>query len=477
MLCLAIAVGAAGCDDLLTETPHAFLTTEIFYETPADAESAITATYQPLISNGAFNQSVWWAIEGAADNVRINPTEPNASIVQLTRLTYDANNPYVTAGWRQFYTTINRANVVLARVPGIDMPETRRSQILGEAKFLRALSYFYLVRLYGDVPLVRTEEEALDQSIARSPREEVYQLILQDAQEAAAALPMRWGANDLGRASRGAALALLADVHLWRQEWPEAAEAARQIIDSGEYALEDDYLAAFEPGSQNGREEIFALQAGLVSGGPGTRMVEWYYPYTPLLRPGTGGGWGTLQPTLEFYASYIPGDYRKDAGYFTETETLQGEHDTFEPHVHKYRPSVLTGQGDVNIPMYRYADVLLMYAEALNESGSPSDAVKYVNQVRARARNGAGTEDRTQPADLPAMSQADLRAAIFQERGWELAHEGKRWFDVVRRGPDFFLQQMTADPTATDVQVTDMLWPIPQGEIELNPNLSQNSGY
>src|SRR5919112_1131953 len=118
-----------------------------------------------------------------------------------------------------------------------------------------------------------------------------------------------------------------------------------------------------------------------------------------------------------------------------------------------------------------------MYAEALNELGQPAQAIQYVNQVRARARNGTGSEGRAQPADLPTMSQAATREAIFQERHWELAFEGKRWFDMVRRGADYFLAAQAQDPTATDPQPTDMLWPIPQAQIDLNPQLTQNPGY
>jgi hypothetical protein len=132
----------------------------------------------------------------------------------------------------------------------------------------------------------------------------------------------------------------------------------------------------------------------------------------------------------------------------------------------------------VNWPIFRYADVLLMHAEALNEQGQTAAALALVNQIRARARNGTGSESRAQPANLSTtLSQAAAREAIFQERQWELAFEGKRWFDMVRRGFDYLRAALAKDPTATDVQQTDMLLPLPQAQLDINPALTQNPGY
>jgi hypothetical protein len=131
----------------------------------------------------------------------------------------------------------------------------------------------------------------------------------------------------------------------------------------------------------------------------------------------------------------------------------------------------------VNWPIYRYAEVLLIYAEALNEQGQTPAALGYLNMVRARARNGTGSENRSAPADLAGLDQAGTRAAIFDERKWELAYEGKRWFDLVRQGFPVFQAALQTDPTATNVVATRMLWPIPQAQIDLNPKLTQNQGY
>ena len=192
--------------------------------------------------------------------------------------------------------------------------------------------------------------------------------------------------------------------------------------------------------------------------------------------PNGAGGWATYTPLQWFMDSFPAGDYRKDVTYFTSGRTAAGATVTFSSHIDKYRPTTKPGNEDVNYPIYRYADVLLMYAEAVNEQGQPAVATQFVNQVRARARNADGAP-RAQPADLAVQSQAATREAIFQERQWELAHEGKRWFDMVRRGPAYFLASLAKDPTATDEQATDMLWPIPPTQRDLNPPLTPNPGH
>lgn len=471
---LALPLGLAACDDLLTESPRSDLKTDDFYQTAADARSAIVAVYRPWTDGDLFNTSLQWALNASADYARVGPEEENPNIINLTRLDWNETNPYTSGPWNGFYTVITRANIVIKKVAETDMDETEKSYILGEAHFHRALAYFYLARLYGDVPLVRDEEEQLSDP-ARSPVDEVYQQVVDDATAAAAALPANWPADERGRATSGAANALLADYYLWRQDWAQAAAHAKQIIDSGEYTLAPDYLDAFLPGSETGTEEIFAIQASSETGAPTIDTAVWYYPR--VMGPGQTGGWATMVPLDWHLESYPEGDYRREVSYFTEGQLIDGSEVSFSPHVHKYRPSTRPGPQDVNWPVYRYADVLLMYAEALNEMGDAAQAVQYVNQVRARARNGAGNEDRAEPADLPAMDQASLRDAIFEERRFELAFEAKRWFDLVRRGQSIWEAGLANDETATAVEPHKMLWPVPQSQIDLNTALSQNDGY
>ena len=483
---VVLAVLQWGCTDLLTEEPKSVITTENFFRSAADAEAAIAAAYQPLSSGDVWDTALQWGLNAASDDARVGPEEENNNIIALTQLRWDARNPYVagstssTGPWAGLYRIITRANLILERVPAIEMETTQKDQVLAQAKFLRALSYFYLVRLYGDVPVVTTTEEQFAFG-ERTPKADVYARIIQDATEAETVLPSSWDAAQKGRATQGSANALLAELYLWRSsaegmnEWQQAADAAKKIIDSGVYALLPNYIDAFLPRSETRSEEVFAAQASNATGAPSLAIAYWTYPRA--LDPNGNGGWGTYQPLPWFIESYPTGDYRREVSFFTSGKTPDGRDTTFLPHIYKFRPTDRPGPFDDNWPIYRYADVLLMYAEALNELGQPDQAIQYVNQVRARARNGTGAEGRAQPADLTAMSQAATRDAIFQERHWELAFESKRWFDMVRRGADYFLAAEARDPTATDPQPTDMLWPIPQAQIDLNPQLAQNPGY
>jgi starch-binding outer membrane protein, SusD/RagB family len=480
---LLVAAPFSACSDVLTEEPRDRISTEAFYKTAADAKAAIAATYRPLSTGSLWGTNLQWSLNAATDESRVGPEEENPNIVALTQLAWTTTNPYIAGStasggaWAGLYQLITRANLVLAKVPAIEMDETQKNQILGEAKFLRALGYFYLVRLYGDVPLVLTpeEQEALG---GRTPQAQVFAQIVKDATEAEAALPATWTATDKGRATKGSAEALLAEQYIWRRDWPNAAADAKKIIDSGIYGLQPNYINAFLPGSQNRNEEVFAAQSSSATGAPAIDIAAWEYPRA--MNPNSNGGWGTWQPLQSFINSYPAGDYRREVSFFTSGIDPTGKVVTFLPHVYKYRPTQRPGQQDVNWPIYRYADVLLMYAEALNEQGQTATAIQYVNMVRARARNGTGAENRAAPADLPtSLTQAQARQAIFDERKWELAFEGKRWFDLVRQGFPAFQAAETTDPTVipANIQPTRMVWPIPQAQIDLNPALTQNPGY
>ena len=478
-----LVVAPTACNDMLTEQPRDRISTEAFFQTAADAKAAIAATYRPLSTGALWGTNLQWALNAATDESRVGPEEENPNIVALTQLSWTTTNPYIAGSnasggaWAGLYQMITRANLVLDKVPGITMDETQKNQILAEAKFLRGLGYFYLVRLYGDVPLVLTPD---DQSAlgARTPQADVFKQIVKDATEAEAVLPASWGATDKGRATKASAEALLAEQYIWRKDWPNAATFAKKIIDSGLYGLQANYINAFLPGSQNRNEEVFAAQSSSATGAPAIDIAAWEYPRN--MNPNSNGGWGTWQPLQTFIDAYPSGDYRKEVSFFTSGIDPTGKTVTFLPHVYKFRPTARPGQQDVNWPIYRYADVLLMYAEALNEQGQTAAAIGYVNQVRARARNGTGAENRTSPADLSTtLSASAARAAIFDERKWELAYEGKRWFDLVRQGFSAFQAAESADPTVipANVQPTRMVWPVPQAQIDLNPKLTQNPGY
>lgn len=469
-----------GCDGLLEETPESFLAPENFYRTAADIDAALFAAYQPLVTGeNAFGKNLWVTLDGGSDEAISNPVVPSAVVQAFGRMDYTADQGRINSFWPELYRTITRANIVIERAPGVQATADRKAQLVAEAKFLRAFSYFYLVRLFGDVPLVTSVEDAAREDMARTPKEEVYKLILQDAQAAAQGLPAKWDAANVGRATQGAALTLLANVHLTRQEWQQAATNAKRVIDLGIYRLNPDYLKAFSPAARNGPEDVFSLQTRDEPGAAGARWVDMYYPRE--VGAGRCGGWAWIVPNPWQVASYAPGDYRREVTYETNflNCTTNRVVTVDKPHVHKFRPSNLVNitAGDTNIPIFRYAEVLLIYAEALNELGQSAEAVTYLNMVRERARNANGTR-RTEPAAYSGPTGRDaVREAIFQERRWELAHEAKRWFDLVRRGEAYFMAQLRAnDPQAVPTP-HKMLLPIPQGELERNTALVQNPGY
>jgi tetratricopeptide (TPR) repeat protein len=481
-LVFSLAFSLAGCDSALKEEPKDFVSPTNFYRTPEHAEAAVLGVYEELADWDAFYSSGWIMLDAISDVGKVGPGEANPKVRALGTMTWSPTSEIPSEPWKQFYAAISGANQAITRIP--QMPENalgadQEELLINEAKFLRAFSYFYLVRLYGDVPLITGAPDPSTE-LSRTPVEEVYSQIIADAEAAVGALPAE--REQAGRATRGAARALLAKVYLTRENWSEAANYAKQIIDAGNYRLYDDYLRAFLPAYENGPEHIFSLQADGPVTPTDSRFIGLYGP-RPL--NGIGGGFGILLPTQWHYESYIAGDYRKEVTYADRWINLEkGEKVPVPnaPYVFKYRPSQFAdyNHGDVNAPIYRYAEILLIYAEALNEQGRTGEAVQYLNKIRARARNGAsGGEARAEPADYTGpMSTDAVREAIFQERRWELAHELKRWFDLVRRGEDYFMSEIEAhDPQSEGLEPTDMRWPIPQTEIDAAGDLGQNPGY
>jgi hypothetical protein len=479
-LLAAALVGLAGCNELLTEKPESFVAPDSFYRTADDAEAALNAVYGALNDDAGYPDNLWIALDAASDVSRVNPRVPSVEATALGTLEFTPALLRVTAPYGALLRVVTRANTVIARVPSVPMDTVRRSALVGEAKFLRAFAYFTLVRLYGDVPLLVTEADARVE-VPRASRDSVYRLVVQDAEDAARVLPAaRPAGANTGRATRGAALTLLADVHLTRGEWQRAAGRAGEVVALGTYGLSPNYLNAFLPATENGPEHIFFLPAdpGVVAG-LGSNFVNYYYPRD--IPSGQGGGFAWALPAASHLASYPAGDYRREVSYTTQFPNVAtGRVVAVESHVFKWRPTLVTNLsgGNVDYQLYRYAEVLLIEAEALNELGRTAEAVGFLNQVRARARRGTGAESRPQPADYAGpLTQALVREAVLQERKLEFAHEPKRWFDLVRRGEQYFAEQFARNDPEAKVQATRMLWPIPQRELDLNRALTQNPGY
>jgi hypothetical protein len=495
----ALTLAVAACGDLLTETPKSFPNTDAFYKTPADVRSATLAAYQPLGTDDLWRWWLWLTLDLASDQVRMHPDEPNYQTYHPEFLRWDATTSSVTAPWNGLYNTVFRANLVVTRSTGVTFPNPAEGQqLLAEAKFLRGYAYLLLSKLYDDVPLLLSEADHANLRAPRTPVAQVEAQVIKDLTEAEVDLPATRPTSELGRVTKGAARMALADLYLWRSsyrktgEWQLAADWAKKVIDSGIYGLNDDYLSTFLPADHGNKEMIFLIPSSGVFGATSMNLGCLILPRA--LGFGTGGGCEVIgQPTQWHYDSYLAGDYRKEVTYRTWGRSSDPSIDsvTFAwPNVYKYRPSNggVGGPADTDFPLYRYAETLLMYAEAQNELGNATEAVTYLNMIRARARKGTGAENRTSPADYTGPTDpVSVRDAIYRERDWELAHEGKRWFDLVRL--DELEQNAWAtalanrdpiDPTATlqrDLRAFKKRWPLPLTELNLDPALAQNPGY
>jgi starch-binding outer membrane protein, SusD/RagB family len=473
-LILMLIVLPACHDQFLEEKVFDFISPNNFYNTDRDAIAAVNACYDALQGNAYYGRAFKWIIHFPSDEATNNRGGGTAG--QLDRFTYFPDNGFIQDSWNSMYIAINRSNAVLENVPNIEMDETLKARLLGEARFLRALNYFNLVRLWGDVPLVTKETRGLEGLyVTRNPKEEVYQLIIEDLQFAEQNLPASYSNTDKGRATSGAATGLLAKVYLTREQWNLARDKAKEVIDSGLYGLFDNYADAFAKETKNGIEHLFAIQGTQGFGEEGTQWTADAVNGGALGLNVPAGGSSTITGEHEFWEEWDKeNDLRYDIVWFNEfivngvvhryPETTRIDN----PHIKKflYLGSEVTGFRDypLNYDLLRYADVLLMYSEAENEVNGPTEAAySGVNQVRARAGLGP----------LSGLSKEELTAAILDERKFELCFEFNRWFDLVRRNlliDVFAARGVTVEPYR-------YLFPIPQDDLDRNPNLEQNPGY
>lgn len=468
-----LALGLGACS--LEETPPSSLAPVNFYTNASDATAAVNAVYD--VANQVGDQSRNFIIMGDLPSDDMDPLLNNADRVQLWSFQTIATNSVVSQTWQVIYQGVNRANAAIERIPGISMDETLKKRLVGEAKFLRAYYYFYLVRWYGGVPLMLTETQSLSagKDIARASADEVYAQIIKDLTDAEAALPDKFAGADLGRVTAGAAKSMLARVYLTRKDFPNARTKAKEVIDNAAkygYGLFDRYIDVFAIPNKNGKESVFEIQFVGNGSGQGSGMVTYFAPENS---PVTGRGFGSFIPTMDLYNSFKTGDKRQELYINSYVDGAGKTVNTFQ-HFNKYvDPSARTfGDANNNFPIIRYADVLMMFAEAENEiSGPTAAALAAVNPIRRRAfgfpLTAASTADFT-----TALTKETFRQAIWDERRWEFYAEGHRWFDLVRTGR---LVSLLKAKGKTNISETHTLYPIPQRERDLNPNLTQNPGY
>lgn len=508
LLCAGI-LPETSCKKFLKETDPTNLTPSSYYTLPEHAEAAIAAVYADIrfIGDGTGIFSNNWQMLDAPTGIQTTETAQNSDLNNLYALVYDGTNLHVNQNWNGRYKVIAEANLVLDKVPGITpMDAAQKSRILGEARFLRAWAYFDLVRLWGDVPLVTTPQTAgsADFFPARTPQENIYKLITDDLTAAeTAGLP--W-VNSNGRVSTAAIKAELAKVYLTMAGQPLnkgashyklAADKAREVIDyananPAQINLFGSYADLRNAANNNTLEFLFEIQYNYTSAGIANPLQS---SYLPLHKPVSAiDGIGTSVPTTDFYASYEAGDLRaanRQGYFFTDYYTNGSEPVLFNPgnpHVFKYFDTVANGSlgkvgsknSNLNIPQIRYADVLLIFAEAQNEVNGSPDANAYAALKRIRDR-----AQLTTPA-MGSFTQQSFREAVWRERWHELSYESLTWFDMVRlrkvynegtNGFDNFVGHVNKN-SGQALQSKHLLFPIPTPEMKNNPSLRpQNPGY
>lgn len=471
-----------GCVSL-DEDPASSQVTAKFYQNANDAKAAVTAAYAALITGedtqSMYNRGVHLMSDIGTDDYVSGPYAKNANVQAISNVAYDASNDRFEAIWRDTYSAINYANIAIDKISALgNISDELRNQYVNEAKFLRALHYFNLVRWFRNVPLILHETTSLSAdkvNVKQATAEEVYAQIILDLTDAEY-LPLSYSAEDAGRATSGSAKALLAKVYLTRQEWQKAAEKAKEVIDSRQYGLFDNFDDAFDSSTKNGKEHIFSIQ---FNGYPESYMN--FNASSPTAMsyevPGAAGYYADAYNTAsDLYASYGEKDKRRDVSLVKEmiVPATGKVYRLSAPHINKfYDPNKFGNQGasERNYTYMRYSEVLLIYAEAVNELNGPTDdAYAKIDEVRARA----GIDLLKDVA--PHLTKDEFREYIFEERRKEFFYEGNRWFDLTRRGADYFVAKLHA-AGKKNASAKNIILPIPQRELDINPNLVQNAEW
>lgn len=497
----------AGChEQFLEEKSYSQISVENSFKTEEDAIMAVNAAYSLLAGETYYDNTYMLMADGPSDMML---TEWNNPLDNYNNLNNTDDN--VKTFWNAAWKVNAQTNLVMERVPAIDMDPVVKNRVLGEASFIRALNYFHLVRFFGNIPLITKTTTNVDEMLVEQvPSDKIYEQIITDLEFACENLPDAYEGADVGRATRWAAKSLLAKVYLtmagYREDpltgelvkgdskyYENTADLCLEVIQSGRFDLFENFADIYEDENENLVEDIFSIQyldgAGGYSGGVGTTKTPRFVPKGSKL---AAVEWKTYAVEKLFYENF-PDDDRKAAtflvSYLDENDALVTMPSAILPYpfVRKFLSDIHEGSdkqykavdgkdyGD-NYIVLRYADVLLMYSEALNELYGPSynngtveNTLYGINRVRTRAGSKAYTV--ADCNDDPDM----LRTMILDERCWELCFEGHGWFDYVRHG--VLVERLLVAGRATNVAQHNYLMPIPFSARQTNPLLKQNYGY
>jgi hypothetical protein len=480
------------CDSILEEEVKNFFTEDTFYKTEIDAKLAINGIYGHLgatfdgapNATGLYHTNYWTAnalmSDEGVENFLGNGFDELAILAQTPQ------NPIISQIWANAYLGINAANLAIANIPNINMNEKTKEALMGEAYFIRGLLYFELVRFFGGVPihLDATKTFIANSYPERSSITEVYTQIFSDWAIAENSLPLKQSGENFGRPTSWSVKAYIAKAALQQGvNYSLSKTKLEEVINSGQFALWEDYSQVFKISNNVGKEALFSMS--FLSGNDlFTTLWEGGHLVFRTLPGGVYGGrpngGGLESPTQSLYNAFEDMDRRKELIFLTK-DIIKGEVVDFGgPQIIKYwdrQAEPFLNDTENDLQLIRYADILLMYAEALNEieAGSTSISLDAINQVRKRARFADGVEREGVLPNLTPMNYQKFKDAILEERRLELCWEGHRWFDLVRHNK--LVEKVIAAKPNVMVSERNNLLPIPQRELEINKKLKQNPGY
>ncbi|WP_210513810.1 RagB/SusD family nutrient uptake outer membrane protein [Hymenobacter terricola] len=481
-LLLTLGLFLTGCGEkYLEESPTDQVTDANFYKTTTDAIQATNAIYSELGKGGQYNYALWGIGDIGGDISYTGGGGGGDGIEQqqLDHFNIPTTNPLITRLWGGCFIGIGRANIVLQKVPTMQIDPAIQTRSLGEADFLRAKYYFDLVRAYGDVPLLTSPPTTLDQvNIPRTPAAQVYAQIEKDLLDAITKLPASYSGDDLGRATKWAATGLLAKVYLTEGKLAEAATQARAVISGSGKSMWANYGDNFKVANENGQESLFEVQYVSARNqytfdGLGFVGNEFFGPRGQGIVP--QGGYGFNIPEDAFVAGYEAGDTRRDVTIWKPGDVYpngQVQPTSLPGSPHGYgckkwfvgKVNTNIWDSELNIPVLRLAEVYLILAEAV---GPTPEGLEAINKVRRRSFgqpiNTAGSHDLA-----ASLSATAFKTAVWRERKYELAFENDRWFDMKRTGELLAYREF---------HPFNIVLPIPQTERDVNPGLAQNPGY
>ncbi|MDR1224748.1 MAG: RagB/SusD family nutrient uptake outer membrane protein [Tannerella sp.] len=473
------------CEDL-NISPSGSIAGSDYYNTEEDATAAVTGVYNVLTyeknTTSYYGDMLLYLIDLSTDYMRAAANSQSPDTRALSSVTFDAGQLHVKTVWEQSYRGISRANLAIGNIPRVKGDETLKNRLINEAKFLRALFYFNLVQLYGDVPLI-TSGEYKTEDLNRAPVEDVYSQIIKDLTDAQQLPEIQ---AEKGRATTGSATALLARVYLVRasiansaDDYRKAAQYAQEVTGSGVYRLIENYYDLWDPAKKNGPEHIFSAQFthGQAGTGAGNSISHCVF----------STGLTNNEPVLlitdvaQFYDVFDDSDQRKDVSY--AKRLFDASKDSYfeftVPRFRKYIDTTIlatsTSQAAINVPVIRYADVLFTLAEATNEVDGPNSvAYSALNRIRRRAYRQP--PDAASPYDvLPGLTKEGFRDLLRAERYKEFVTEQTRWFDLVRWK---ILVKTVKSVPGKNIDFKNYRFPVPQRERDINPEgLWQNWGY